>query len=504
MAEAGGAGLTSDDLCRHARECWTQDRPQAALDAAWSAFDLAPDECATTALLAELLRDYPAELQTDRRAAYLRLLTNRKVEPNLINAAGWQLLLHSRHLAEDAADVALEALIAELERDELALTLLRVSPVCFAAAERFLSRLRRWLLLCGRWRSHPQIVAALKVQASLNGGAWPFDEIERALLAEVEGSPMAAAYLPVRAPKGKATVADMADPVTRAVTAQYEGWPYPAWTRITVGKKRRLPDVIRAMDPEVAKALPVEANTLIAGCGTGRQAASVALHYPDATVTAIDVSEASLDYARQQCATLGVANVRFVKLDLHDVAGLNQRFHAIHCEGVLHTLPDPERGLKILADVLQPSGVMNIMVYNRIERLMITGARTLISDLVQEPVSDDLLRRVRQRFLQRPEHPLAAYVMRSRDFATLAGTHDLLLHRHEDPFDITRIERALDRAGLRLLSFRLPSPAVAARYDAMFPDDPKHQDIKSWGRFERSEAVGNYRFWCHRKPARSA
>jgi hypothetical protein len=43
--------------------------------------------------------------------------------------------------------------------------------------------------------------------------------------------------------------------------------------------------------------------------------------------------------------------------------------------------------------------------------------------------------------------------MYSQDFATLSGTYDLLLHRHEDPFDIPRIERALDRFGLRLLLF---------------------------------------------------
>ena len=82
----------------------------------------------------------------------------------------------------------------------------------------------------------------------------------------------------------------------------------------------------------------------------------------------------------------------------------------------------------------------------------------------------------------------------SRDFATLAGTYDLLLHRHEDPFDIKRIERALDQAGLRMLSFDLPLPPVAARYDAMFPDDPKHRDIKSWARFELSErSLRNFR-----------
>jgi hypothetical protein len=47
-----------------------------------------------------------------------------------------------------------------------------------------------------------------------------------------------------------------------------------------------------------------------------------------------------------------------------------------------------------------------------------------------------------------------------------------------------------------LLSFCMPSPPVAARYDAMFPDDPKHQDIKSCARFLRSEAADNYEFRC--------
>ena len=236
---------------------------------------------------------------------------------------------------------------------------------------------------------------ALKAQANLNGGAWPFDELERKSLASVKDGSIIAAYLPVREPKKNITPAQMADPVTRAVAAQYEGWPYPAWTRITVPAHARLPDVIHAMDSDLAKLLPVKANVLIAGCGTGRQPASFALCYPDASVTAIDVSEASLDYARRQCATLGVPDLRFVKLDLHDVADLNQRFHAIACGGVLHHLSDPERGLKLLADVLEPGGVMRIMVYNRYERLMVRGARAfLISDLLQEPVTDDLLRRV--------------------------------------------------------------------------------------------------------------
>jgi ubiquinone/menaquinone biosynthesis C-methylase UbiE len=503
MAGAGGApaAQTPGKLYRLAHEFWVQDRPRAALEAAWAAFDLAPDQGVIKALLENLLSEYPAELHPDRRTPYLKLLTDPEVEPNFISAAGWQLLLSRRRLAEDTADAAIEALLTDLEHDDLMLTLLREAPVWSVAAERLLSRLRRWLLLSGRWPYHAEIVAALKAQTSLNGGAWPFDEIERALLAEPENSSMTPAYFLVRTPGEYPAVAEPTDAVTRAVASQYEGWPYPCWSRITVGEKMRLPDVVRVMDPEVAKAVPVEANILVAGCGTGREAAMMALRYPNVTVTAIDVSEASLEYARRRCAVLGIGNLRFLNLDLHDVARLDQKFHAISCAGVLHHLPDPELGLNLLVNVLQPGGAMHIMVYSRLDRLRIIGARTLIDDLLHQPVSDDLLRQVRQRFLQRPQHPLAAYVMRSWDFATLAGTHDLLLHRHEDPFDIRRIENALDRLGLRLLSFQLPTPAAAARYDAMFPHDPRHQDIKSWARFERSEIGGNYAFWCCTKPS---
>lgn len=488
----------SDDLRRLARAHWVQDQPRFAIEAAWTAFDLDSSDRAVKQLIASLLHHFPEELTSERRPAFLELLTDRRVEPELLSPAGWQLVLRSHSLAGDALeDAAFEPLAVALGSDELAIALLREAPVFSSVAERLLTRLRRWLLMSGEWRHHSLLVSALTVQASLNGGAWPFDEAERARLGDSANAPVAA-YLP--RPSVTAAVETVAaDPVTRAVAAQYEGWPYPAWTRITLAKPRRFPDVVREMDPSAAQDLPVAANMLIAGCGTGRQAASVATQYPDATVTAIDVSEASLGYARRQCSALGIDGVHFRKLDLYDVAQLGQRFDAIHCAGVLHHLPDPERGLGALADVLRPGGLMSIMVYSRLARIWIAGARTFIRDLAQQPVSDDLLREVRRRFLDRMEHPLAAHITRSPDFTTLAGTYDLLLHRHEDLFDIPRIERALERFGLRLLSFTLPDPPAAARYDAMFPGDPKHRDIKSWHAFEKREPglfAGMYKFWC--------
>lgn len=500
MAETDDAMLGPADLCRRARALWARRDVPAAFSAAWSAFRLAPDSPRAKGLLVRLLYNYPDRLSADQREDFLRLLNDPEVEPNRIVAAGWHLLIDRLALSDDVSAAAFDRLAGELERDALPLALLRQAPVMPAAAERELTRLRRWLLLSRQWQRYPELVAALNRQAALNGGAWPFDEEERVRLGETESAPLRPAFLPQRLGKFTAALAEGADPVTRAVTAQYEGWPYPSWTRITRRAPSCLPDEVRTLDAALAPHLPIAARMLVAGCGSGRHAAAVASHFPDAAVTAVDVSEPSLDYARRQCASLGLNNVRFLRLDLHDVTALGQTFHSIHCGGVLHHLPDPERGWRALCDVLEPYGVMHIMLYNSIARLRIAGARKLVAELMEQPIDDDLLRRVRARLLRQADHPLAAHAVRSPDFATLAGTHDLLLHRHEDPFDLLRIGQALDTLGLGLLAFSFQSPEVEARYDAAFPQDPGHRNLSSLLSFERRNpgVFGNYRFWCCR------
>jgi SAM-dependent methyltransferase len=253
------------------------------------------------------------------------------------------------------------------------------------------------------------------------------------------------------------------------------------------------------MCPQTADALPVDARILVAGCGTGRQAAALALAYPDATLTAIDISQASIDYAEKQCRSLGLHRIEFRKLDLYEAAQLVRPFDAIFCAGVLHHLPDPERGLEVLASMLRPGGVMNIAVYTKIARLFIAGARKFVADLAATPVSDDLLREARRRFLDSPDQPLMNSITWGPEFGTLIGVYDLLLHRHEDPFDIPRIEQALQRARLKILSIVLPSPLHQAQYDAMFPQDPGRRDFRAWAIFEARHPrafAGMCQFWC--------
>lgn len=154
------------------------------------------------------------------------------------------------------------------------------------------------------------------------------------------------------------------------------------------------------------------------------------------------------------------------------------------------------------------------MVYSQLGRLDVRGARTLFRDLLNVsgdgmpidsvPCDDDLVRRIRLRLLTHDEKGVPSGVLDSPDFSTIAATRDLLLHPREDPFNVTRIARALDQIGLRLLSFLLPTPVHHAAYNALFPEDPLHRDFRTWIRFEFLHPGvfrGMYAFWCYKPSA---
>ena len=62
-------------------------------------------------------------------------------------------------------------------------------------------------------------------------------------------------------------------------------------------------------------------------------------------------------------------------MSLLDVGQLSSAFDLILCTGVLHHLPNPDAGLKALADVLEPSGSMGIMLYGKAARTGVYQSR---------------------------------------------------------------------------------------------------------------------------------
>jgi SAM-dependent methyltransferase len=483
---------------------WAAGRFDEATQHAWAAYRLGPDDQDSKVLLARILHRFWRITGSETRADLIRLLQDRNIDPGDISLAGWFVALRDppwqgASKCEDFANLA-----AYVENDELCRILLHESPVYLRPVEHLLTKVRRWLLVSSAWRRYTQLTDALVAQAALNGGAWPFDETERVLLNRESELAIVRAYLPVR-DAGLESCANLREyTADRTVAEDYERWPYPVWHRITVRPTRHIRNLFGALDPSGRYSVTGNGTWLVAGCGTGQEPATIASAYPDTEVTAIDVSGASLEYAQRNCATLGISNIRFLKLDLHNVAELGVQFDVISCCGVLHHLPDPEKGWDALVTALRPNGLMRIMLYSRLGYPNVAAEPDLIGHLTNGPVTDDTIRAVRQRLMDRADSKLARTIINSLDFATLAGTRDHVLHTQVHLFDVPRIGRALDKLGLCLASFVLPRPDAVGRYNAMFPHDPLHRDLDSWAKFEATEPgvfKSMYEFWCHKGDA---
>lgn len=440
-----------------------------------------PDRHLAARLVKRSRRPLPQEFTPQLHS----LLTDPAINPRRIERAGWLLLLGAGKIPADTP----EATARWLEQDDFALALLSQSHVTVRKVEDALTAMRRWLLLSDSAAEFPRCVAALRRQAELNAGAWMISPEERAVLA---GKPAAlhAAYHPERpSPPAPQTYAD---PTTREVAAQYDGWPYPAWVRATAGKGESFAQAIAAIAPDAPKDMPEDARMLIAGCGTGLQAMNWAQRFPRLKIVAIDISVTALAYAEARRPP-ELSNLSFQRCDIHDAKALGT-FDVVITTGVLHHLPDPEAGWAALTQQLRSGGVMRVMLYSKLARLPVQACRALVADLASGRIDEDVLREARARLMARAPND----VTRSPDFFHLGGVYDLLLHRHEDAFDVPRIQRAIAMLELRLLRVLLPHGA-AARYRRARPDDPYCRDFASWAAFERDNPTtfgGMYDFWC--------
>ena len=475
------------DLYAHLRA----GRPDIAIAGAWQLFEAAPSNQRLKLLLLELLKEDSELAAPDSALALQSLLNDPTIDPREVAPSAWAIV---RKEAAPILKLSPEATARWLEADDSAQNLLRQTYVADLEIEIALTAMRRWLLLSGRWPEFPRTTEALVEQAACNGGTWLFDREERDCLEDCPSAGIVEAFRP-RRPSPRGTV-DFAEPTTNAVAEQYEAWPYPQWTRVTQLLPTTIAATVKKYDPDGPDTIPARPNVLVAGCGTGYDTASLAFKYPDAQITAIDISRTSLDYAREHGSAAGLNGIEFRLLPIERVAELGQTFDAVFCFGVLHHLPDPEAGWTAMSGVLKPGGVMCLMVYSKIARLLVQSWRKSITDLLDHPVSDDLLREVRKRLIEMGRAPTW------RDFFTIGGVHDLLLHRHEDPFDVARIRRNLERLGLGLLRFELPSASEKASYKRENPQDPLFRDYSLWARRELRQSLlfaGMYRFWC-RKP----
>jgi SAM-dependent methyltransferase len=111
-----------------------------------------------------------------------------------------------------------------------------------------------------------------------------------------------------------------------------------------------------------ARFLSTRRLILDAGCGPGYKAAWFARLNPEATVVAMDLSDA-IHVAAERYGRL--PNMVFVKGDIADTPFCDASFDFVSCDQVLHHTDDPPATVREFARVLGEGGALNTYVYAR-------------------------------------------------------------------------------------------------------------------------------------------
>ncbi|HUQ73415.1 MAG TPA: methyltransferase domain-containing protein [Burkholderiales bacterium] len=267
---------------------------------------------------------------------------------------------------------------------------------------------------------------------------------------------------------GLASFGGPASAVSAAVRAQYEENPYPRWRRV----------------PLITPEERTPSRVLIAGCGTGQHAISTALRMPQAKLLAIDLSVASLAYAKRKTTELGVANIEYRQADLLSLRPEGGRFDHVEASGVLHHLEDPLAGWRVLTDLVEPGGSMRIGLYSERGRRAIVRARELIAEQGFPPTPEGI-RRCRAAILARAQDDLFARLVRNEDFYSMSGCRDLLFHVQEHRLDLPRVKQMIGELGLVFAGFEFADSGMSVtRYAARYPHDAAMTDLDNWDRLE--------------------
>jgi SAM-dependent methyltransferase len=242
---------------------------------------------------------------------------------------------------------------------------------------------------------------------------------------------------------------------TDPVKAQYERWSYP----LPVDDLARFPfNPPASRYPDLkslyfgfwptAPAYREDIDILVAGCGTVA-GACFAYYYPQARVTAFDISSASLAHEEYLKRKHNLHNLTLRQLRVEDAAALAADFDFISVLGVLHHIEDPTAGLRALAGRLRPEGVISIMVYARYGRVGVYMLQELfrIMGLRQEPADVQVVREALTAV--GPHHPVRQYLhMARRDLSVDAGLVDTFLHPRDQAYTVAQCLQMVEEAGL--------------------------------------------------------
>ena len=102
-------------------------------------------------------------------------------------------------------------------------------------------------------------------------------------------------------------------------------------------------------------------RVLEAGCGVGAQTVTLARNSPNALITSVDISEASITEAKRKVAAAGLTNVQFEQADIFNLPYGPDSFDHIFVCFVLEHLSRPVEALHTLKNHLRPGGTITVI-----------------------------------------------------------------------------------------------------------------------------------------------
>jgi SAM-dependent methyltransferase len=258
------------------------------------------------------------------------------------------------------------------------------------------------------------------------------------------------------------------------VMQQYEENPYPRWTinpLSALGRRTAMAD--RPHDgPKI----------LIAGCGTGEHPVDIAQKSPDASILAIDLSRASLAYARRKTREEGLRNIEYAQADILNLSTIGRAFDRIETVGVLHHLADPKAGWRVLLTLLAPNGIMRVGLYSETARRPIVEARAIVAERGY-PSTAEGIRALRQTIIREKDDLRWKSLVQTVDFYSMSGCRDMFFNVMEHRLTIPEIKSFLDDEGLYFLGFEL-DPKIVEKFQLQNPGIAALTDLDAWATFE--------------------
>jgi 2-polyprenyl-3-methyl-5-hydroxy-6-metoxy-1,4-benzoquinol methylase len=301
-----------------------------------------------------------------------------------------------------------------------------------------------------------------------------------------------------------ARITPIADATSVTVRDQYEQHPYPRWRSVPKAARQMPVDEWFEHDFPFSEYRPTGKTTgfevLIAGCGTGRHSILYAQVCQGAKILAVDLSLASLCYAKQKTLEMGLTNIEYAQADILELGRLSQTFDVISSSGVLHHLADPERGWRTLLPLLRPDGCMHIGLYSERAQAGVAVAQSWLRERGYGPRVEEIRRGRQDLASTAVESPPLKTVLGFSDFYATSECRDLLLPAQQVRFTIPQIQAFLDANDLQFIGFLVPGE-VQAQFSRRFSRE-RQSELQSWHEFEAENPdtfKNMYEFWVQKR-----